>query len=76
MACQIKIDLIAFKFTPMFLYYFLSAVLIQTGLCFGYLGNDAIRAQTGMILNMNSVWYMRHRISDLRKSNLEKTNAC
>ena len=50
-----KIDFIAFKFTPMFLYCFRSAVLIQTGLCFGYLGNDAIRAQTGIRLKMNIV---------------------
>ena len=59
MACQIKIDLIAFKLTPMLLYYFLSVVLIQTGLCFGYLGNDAIRAQTGIRFNLNIVYAIR-----------------
>ena len=31
----------------MLLFLVLNAVLIQTGLCFGYLGSDAIRAQTG-----------------------------
>ena len=56
MACQIIIDFIAFKFTSMILYYFLSAFLIQTGLCFGYLGNDAIRAQTGKILTVNEAY--------------------
>ena len=31
----------------MLLFLVLNVVSIQTGLCFGYLGNDAIRAQTG-----------------------------
>ena len=57
------IDFIVFEITTMLLYYFFSTVLIQTGLCFGYLGNDAIRAQTGKILTVNKASPIQYRLT-------------
>ena len=62
------IDFIAFEITTMLLYYFFSAVLIQTGLCFGYLGNDAIRAQTGTVLTVNKAYSIPYRLYGLKNS--------